>query len=285
VHQITDPQFIVPAVMLSKVLGLTKGLSEDLQAKDMELMCAVDEIEMVSSTLRNWRDDQNDVEFRRAFDMATDMYRKVEDNTQADLPLPRLAGRQRNRNNVPADNAAQYYKRGVWYPLLDSTLSEMNKRFSSQCKAVLQMTALIPAKCVNTAFAALADCLDTYGSFVEDGLLSCQAEYERWQRKWTSIPATDRPSTTAESLQVCDSSIYPNISVLLRIFATIPVTTATAERSFSALRLLKTYLRATMHEQRLNGLALMAIHKDIKLNYDDVVEQYALEHNRRLPFI
>ena len=92
-------------------------------------------------------------------------------------------------------------------------------------------------------------------------------------------------TTIAESLQACDSSIYPNISVLLRIFATIPVTTATAERSFSALRLLKTYLRATMHEERLNGLVVMAIHKDIKLNYDDVIEQYALEHNRRLPLI
>ena len=72
----------------------------------------------------------------------------------------------------------------------DSMLSEMNKRFSSQCKTVLQTTALIPAKCVNTEFAAVTDCLDTYGSFVEDGLLSCQAEYERWQRKWTSIGPT-----------------------------------------------------------------------------------------------
>jgi len=74
------------------------------------------------------------------------------------------------------------------------------------------------------------------------------------------------PIKVAESLQACDNSIYPNISVLLHIFATIPVTTATAERLFSALRLLKTYLCATMHEERLNGLALMAIHKDIKLN-------------------
>jgi len=30
------------------------------------------------------------------------------------------------------DNAAQYYKRAVWYPLLDSMLSEMDKRFSLQ---------------------------------------------------------------------------------------------------------------------------------------------------------
>jgi len=67
--------------------------------------------------------------------------------------------------------------------------------------------------------------------------------------------------------------MYPNIAVLLRIFATIPVTTATAKRSFRALRLLKTYLRATMHEDRLNGLALMAIHKDICFKYDDVIDQ------------
>jgi len=271
--------------MLSKVLGLTKGLSEGLQAKEMDLMCAVAEIETVSGALRSWRDDQDDVEFRRAFDMATDMHRKVEDNPQAELPLPRLAGRQRNRNNVPADNAAQYYKRAVWYPLLDSMLSEMNHRFSSQCKAVLRMTALIPARCVNMEFAAVTECLDTYSSFVEDGVLSCQAEYERWQRKWTSISAGDRPSTIAESLQACDSSIYPNISVLLRIIATSAVTTATAERSFSTLRLLKTYLRATMHEERLNGLALMATHKDITLNYNNVIEQYAFEHNSGLPFI
>jgi len=53
----------------------------------------------------------------------------------------------------------------------------------------------------------------------------------------------------------------------------------------TSVRLLKTYLRATMHEEHLNGLALMAINKHIKLNYDDVIEQYTLEHNRRLPFI
>ena len=54
VHQITGPQFIVPVVMLSKVLGLTKGLSEGLQVTEMDLVCAVAEIETVSGTLRNW---------------------------------------------------------------------------------------------------------------------------------------------------------------------------------------------------------------------------------------
>jgi hAT family C-terminal dimerisation region len=40
--------------------------------------------------------------------------------------------------------------------------------------------------------------------------------------------------------------IYPALAVLLRIFATLPVTTATGERSFSALKYLTNYLRSTM---------------------------------------
>jgi len=37
-----------------------------------------------------------------------------------------------------------------------------------------------------------------------------------------------------------------------------------ADRSLSSLRLLKTYLHSTMTERRLNGLALMTIHKDVR---------------------
>ena len=48
-----------------------------------------------------------------------------------------------------------------------------------------------------------------------------------------------------------------------KIFATLPVSSATAERSFSALKYLKSYLRSTMSEDRLNGLALAYIHRDL----------------------
>jgi hypothetical protein len=39
-------------------------------------------------------------------------------------------------------------------------------------------------------------------------------------------------------------TFYPNIKISLKIFATLPVTTATAERAFSVLKVLKTYLCA-----------------------------------------
>ena len=72
---------------------------------------------------------------------------------------------------MPCDSAIEYYKRSVWYPLLDSMLSEMKERFNAQSKAVLQMSGLIPAKCVSADFSSISECQNTYGSFLDDGLL------------------------------------------------------------------------------------------------------------------
>ena len=46
-------------------------------------------------------------------------------------------------------------------------------------------------------------------------------------------------------------------------FAALPVTTCTRERSFSALNYRKNYRRSTMTEDRLNGLALMFVYREM----------------------
>ena len=75
--------------------------------------------------------------------------------------------------------------------------------------------------------------------------------------------------------------MYSITETLLKIFATLPVTTATGERSFSALKLIKTYLRTSMQENRLNALALLYINNEIKLDYSQVFDQF-VKGNRRL---
>lgn len=44
--------------------------------------------------------------------------------------------------------------------------------------------------------------------------------------------------------------------------ATIPATSCSAERSFSTLKELKTYLRNTMGQERLRSLAMCAVERD-----------------------
>jgi len=67
------------------------------------------------------------------------------------------------------------------------------------------------------------------------------------------------------------------------ILATFPVTTSTSERSFSTLPRLKTYLRNTVGESRLNGLGLMNIHRDKPIFTAEVIDELALQ-SRRLKF-
>jgi hypothetical protein len=51
--------------------------------------------------------------------------------------------------------------------------------------------------------------------------------------------------------------LYPNIWVSLRILLIIPVSGASGERSFSKLKLIKTYLRSSMSQERLSSLATL----------------------------
>ena len=69
-----------------------------------------------------------------------------------------------------------------------------------------------------------------------------------WKKRWAD--KVDCPDTAIDALAVCDTDLFPNIGRLLQITATLPVTSASAERSFSVLKRLKTYLRTTMGEVR-----------------------------------
>ena len=47
---------------------------------------------------------------------------------------------------------------------------------------------------------------------------------------------SDRPLTAAEAMEQCNTLLFPQIRILLQLFLTLPLTSATAERSFSTMR-------------------------------------------------
>ena len=100
-----------------------------------------------------------------------------------------------------------------------------------------------------------------------------------WRRRAEDAATLDTP---AKVLQSIDSDFSPNLDVLFKIACTLAVTSAECERSVSRLRYLKTYLRSTMTERRLNGLALLCTHRDIPCSADEVVQQFAQRNPRRM---
>ena len=82
------------------------------------------------------------------------------------------------------------------------------------------------------------------------------------------------PTSLCETLDAVNPVLCPSIDTILCIRLTMPVTSATAERSFSVLRRLKTYVRSTMNNDRLSSLALMHIHRDFSVDLDKVMEKF-----------
>ncbi|XP_029340956.1 uncharacterized protein LOC115033097 [Acyrthosiphon pisum] len=74
---------------------------------------------------------------------------------------------------------------------------------------------------------------------------------------------------------------YPNIEIAIRIFLSIP---ASCERSFSKLKLIKTYLRSTMPEERLSSMAILSIETEIasKLDYEEIIDKFADTKARKI---
>lgn len=94
--------------------------------------------------------------------------------------------------------------------------------------------------------------------------------------------------TALQALEVTKKarSGFLNISIALRIILTIPVTSASAERSFSKLKIIKTYLRSTMTQNRLSGLAMLSIENEMvsELNFDSVIDDFAAKKSRKKMF-
>ena len=56
---------------------------------------------------------------------------------------------------------------------------------------------------------------------------------------------------------------YSEVEKLVCLLLVSPAASAEAERSFSTLRRLKTWLRSTMTQQRLNSLAVCHVHQEV----------------------
>lgn len=81
---------------------------------------------------------------------------------------------------------------------------------------------------------------------------------------------------------IIDIKIYPNLYKLLSVSLAIPISSSTCERSFSAMRRIKNWLRTSMSQDRFSNSSLIYIEKDIsnKLNTEDILNKFALSNHR-----
>ncbi|XP_043480279.1 zinc finger MYM-type protein 1-like [Leptopilina heterotoma] len=236
---------------------------------------AADALEDTMDLLKSKRQNVENV-FQQLFAEAQEVARQLD----VQLKSPRTNARQMHRANHPAETVEAYFHRSIYIPLLNFIVNDLNYRLSPDVLDLFQLGVFLPKSTYSDQdIDTVKKVVQIYKFFFNDTETSIINEYRLWMIKWKREIENKSPipDSVVDLIDHCDKNLYPNINIFLIILATLPVSAATPERSFSTIRRLKTWLRASMEQERLTGLALLNIHKD--LTYRNGICDHGLRTN------
>jgi hypothetical protein len=265
------------------VLDLVKPLTVKLQKRDVDVSKAIGLIDHHIARVLEAR-KEIEVEFKVCYEEAT----KLASELDIDIKIPRTCSKQQHRANIATTNVEEYFRSVVAIPFLDQFCSELKMRFQEEDIKAYKICMLLPS----TLSALSEDEIATLASemmFYETDL-DCLSQHDlsrefhelKRHYKDLSRAMSDELDDLLSLYNYIDEDMFPKTKTLLHIGCVLPVSTCEAERSFSGLRRIKTFLRNSMQEERLSGLALMHLHHSLDINVAEIVQRFIKSGNRRL---
>lgn len=82
--------------------------------------------------------------------------------------------------------------------------------------------------------------------------------------------------------KVVTKDVFPNLFKLIQVGLTIPISSATCERSFSSMRRIKNWLRTSMEQAKFTDLSIINIERDLSNTIDKniIINNFALSQRR-----
>ncbi|XP_043204789.1 zinc finger MYM-type protein 1-like [Amphibalanus amphitrite] len=270
-------EFLVSLHVAADIGGVVRPLSIQLQARNQDAVQAIGLVHTAQQSLENRREKAEEA-FKTLFDHVQETAMRHD----IDVKQPkRLVKRQRHRENYQTDSAEEFFRVSIFVPMLDCTIQELKARFSDHTKRAMRISLLVPRQLQQAGSGTvdpgrLREVCERYGNagVLDYTAASLRLETDRWIRLWKDSEEEDAPSTVLQSIARCPREHFPTIWRLFEIAAVLPVTSAEAERSFSTVRQLKSYLRSTMGEERLTALALMQIHPELVPSPAAILDAY-----------
>ncbi|KAM3279953.1 hypothetical protein ACQJBY_046997 [Aegilops geniculata] len=277
---------LVGMVIWHDVLFSVNMVSQKLQEKMMCIDATIKHIDGVILYFKKYRDEgfQASIEIAKA--IASDM------DIEPEFPSKRQRKRKRHHDEINDQeeklqlSAMESFRVNYFLVIVDNAILSLTSHFDQLKKFEKVFGFLFNSKNLKSLDdSKLQECCATFAkAFSDDKSSDVDLHDFVSELKVLQVTLPDGLMSALEILQfvmVVDG--YPNVSVAYRILLTVPVTVASAERSFSKLKLLENYLRSTMLQDRLNGLAMCCIKKDIldNVDLDCALNDFASRNARR----
>ena len=281
-------EFLLSMVIWYEILFAINMVSKKFQSKSMCIDTTTKELEGVMLFFEKYRNEGFESSMNIAKSLAFGM------NIEPILPTKRCVFRKKqfdeNNHDEEIQSAEESFRVNYFLVVVDMAIAFLKDRFEQLNIFENIFGFLFDSK----KLKSLGDnelresCTKFKTTFSHNNLSDVDANdlfFEMKVLQMTLPNVLMSPLEILELVKVADC--YPNVSIAYRILLTMPVTVASAERSFSKLKLLKPYLRSSMSQARLNDLAILYIEKNMleNIDVDTIINDFASRNARRQCFL
>ncbi|XP_077216005.1 uncharacterized protein LOC143850666 [Tasmannia lanceolata] len=261
----TSFEFVFLLHLMKEIMGITDVLCHALQNRSQDILNALHLVSTTKLLIQKLREDGWNSLLENA-----KLFCERRGIEIPDMSAPYTAGRGRSRESQDPITMEHHYRVDVFNAAIDSQLQELNSRFNEQATEVLILSSALDPKEAYKSFK-IEDIRNLVEKFYPQDFSEHEKMHLRFQLQHYELDILQHPnfqniSTISELCQRLSatgkSAIYYLIDRLIRLVLTLPVSTATTERAFSAMKLVKTRLRNKMEDEFLADCLVVYIEKE-----------------------
>jgi hypothetical protein len=278
--------FVLMLHIMKAVLCKSAVLSEALQRRDQDIVNAMDLVEVTKHELVElrstvgWKSVHEAVE---SFCVANNIVSPDMEAIYMPVGRPR-----RTADHITCD---QYYRVEIFFNIIDSQLNELEDRFPEESSILLKRVAyLCPDHLL--AHGNVSELVELGKMYPQDfevyDLVMLEQQLLQFRielRTNDAISGIRSLSALAVKLVELKKSVtYYLVFRLISLALTLPVSTASSERTFSALKIVKTRLRNKMGDGYLSDALSLYIEKELAqgLSTELIIEKFQALSIRRV---
>ena len=237
------------------VFIVLEELNQALQARNANLSGMLEAVSNVKDFVTQLRSDEK---FREILESTNDTIADL-DLEPLRIPRPRRPpARFSGPSECYVSLTVEEYYRHEFFKFVDTVQAQLTERFDHNSRGLstyLHLETVLLSGQTSTAMETLA----AYPE-IDTVRLSTQLAMFKMQFTYQSL---SEAKVTLQSMTREVRLMFTEVERLVRLMLLFPVSSCEAERSFSSLRRLKTWLRNTMTQQRLNAVIVCHVHQDI----------------------